>query len=75
MNFLKRKFGSLVKEGMHEVNLIPGVNVSQEITRSVLDIFEAAKCPIKFEVIDNYSFDNLSHRAKLRQNPITLVGN
>lgn len=58
-----------------EVTLIPGKFIGPEVVDSVVEIFEAAKCPVDFQVIDKFDFNNTSHRQKLRQNKAILLGN
>lgn len=59
----------------HDVTLIPGTFIGPEVTSSVRDIFAAALCPVTFQTIEDFHWDNLSHRSKLRNNPATLIGN
>ena len=37
---------------MRTVTLIPGDGIGPEISQSVVKIFEAAKVPIKFEIVE-----------------------
>lgn len=55
--------------------LIPGIFIGPELTRSVLACIEASAAPISFDIIDNFSFDDMSCRERLLKNPYLLVGN
>jgi hypothetical protein len=57
------------------VTLIPGTFIGPEVTTSVRDIFAASLCPVTFQTIEDFHWDNLSHRNKLKNNPAVLIGN
>lgn len=41
----------------------------------MLKVVEAIHAPINFDIIDNFSFDNMEHREKIKQNKCIMVGN
>ena len=44
------------------VTLIPGIGIGPEITKSVREVFEAANVPIKFDIIEDFTFEDTSKR-------------
>jgi len=56
------------------VTLINGVGIGPEVTRSVQRVFEAAHCPIIWDVMENYTLTSSSCRERLRQNEAILLG-
>ena len=54
------------------VTLIPGKYIGPEVTQSVVDIFEAAMCPVSWDIIDNFDFSSWKHREALRKNKCIL---
>lgn len=38
-------------------------------------VFEAAKAPVSFDVIENFSMDNPEHCIQLKKNKNILIGN
>lgn len=63
------------------VTLIPGIGIGPEITRtfpinleSVVDVFEAANVPVNFEVINDFTFENIQKRDLLKRNKCILLG-
>lgn len=57
-----------------EVTMIPGVFVGPEVCRAVIDVFGAAKAPVDFKILDKFDFNNMSHRAKLKNNDTIILG-
>jgi isocitrate dehydrogenase (NAD+) len=57
-----------------KVTLIPGVGIGPEVTRSVQDIFEAAHCPITWDVIENFTLSNTTCTQSLTKNECILLG-
>ena len=41
----------------------------------MLKVMEAIHAPINFDIIDNFSFENLDHKNKVKKNPCIMVGN
>jgi len=56
------------------VTLIPGAGIGPEVTRSVQKIFEAAFCPIEWDVIDKFKINDPLCISKLRKNECILMG-
>jgi isocitrate dehydrogenase (NAD+) len=63
------------------VTLIPGIGIGPEITRifyfnleSVIDVFEAANVPVNFDVINDFTFENIQKRDLLKRNKCILLG-
>ncbi len=40
-----------------------------------MDIVKASHAPIHFDIIDNFNFDDPSHKERLFKNPYILEGN
>ncbi|CAD8069998.1 unnamed protein product [Paramecium sonneborni] len=59
---------------LKNVTLIPGVGIGPEITNSVRTVFEALHVPIKFDVLDNFNFENDDSKKQLRKNECILLG-
>lgn len=57
-----------------KVTLVPGVGIGPEVTRAVQRIFEAAHCPILWDVIENFSISDSACKQKLKQNESILLG-
>ena len=45
------------------------------ILGSVIQVLEAANCPLEFDIIDNFSMDNPEHKKLLKKNQNILIGN
>ena len=58
-----------------DITLIPGNNIGPFVTKSLIDIFECADAPINFQTINNFDWNNIFDRIKLRSNPNVFVGN
>ena len=41
----------------------------------MIEVVEAIKSPIHFDIIENFSFDNPEHREKVKKNKALVVGN
>lgn len=41
----------------------------------MLKALEAINTPVEFDIIDNFSFEKLEHREKVKNNQCVLVGN
>jgi hypothetical protein len=41
---------------------------------SVIDVFEAYNVPINFDLIDNFTFEDVSRRELLKKNKCILLG-
>lgn len=59
----------------HEVTLVTNSIYDKRNTNSIIEIFNAAKCPIHFDVINQFSFDSFSDRKALRKNQAILLCN
>jgi len=59
---------------VRNVTLIPGSGVGPEVTRSVQKVFDAAFCPIEWDVLDNFSLNDPVSLEKLRKNECILLG-
>lgn len=42
---------------------------------SVLKVLEASQAPLKFDIIENFRFDDPDHKEKMLKNNSLLVGN
>jgi len=56
------------------VTLIPGYGIGPEVTRSVQNVFEAAHCPITWDIIENFTLSNPTCVEDLRKNESILLG-
>ena len=50
------------------------IEYSNIFSGAVRDLFEAAHCPITWDVVDNFSMNNPSCRERIRKNEATLMG-
>lgn len=50
------------------------MGIGPEITRSVQEVFQALHVPIKFDVLDNFNFENEEMQVKLKKNDCILLG-
>jgi len=55
--------------------VIPGTFIGPELINSVMEVLKAAKVPMQFDIINDFSFDNEECRQKITKNPYLLVGN
>ena len=64
------------------VTLIPGVGIGPEITRtfwllmvdSVQEVFEALHAPVRFDVLENFNFEDTASQSQLKKNECILLG-
>ncbi|CAD8079190.1 unnamed protein product [Paramecium primaurelia] len=69
-NYLQRPGEGQLKN----VTVLPGDGIGPEITRSVMQVFDALHVPVKFDVLDNFNFDNDEQRNLLKKNECILLG-
>ncbi|CAD8092539.1 unnamed protein product [Paramecium sonneborni] len=69
-NYLQRPGEGQLKN----VTMLPGDGIGPEITKSVMQVFDALHVPIKFDVLDNFNFDNDEQRSLLKKNECILLG-
>ena len=58
-----------------KATLLPGVMIGPELVDAVQKVFEAAKVPVEFDVIDNFNLLNANHKERLKKNSYILMGN
>lgn len=61
--------------GPKHATVIPGSFIGPEVTNCMLKVMDAARAPVNFDIIDNFSFDNKLHRQLIKKNQMVLVGN
>lgn len=66
---------SITHQGVRNVTLIPGVFVGPEVCKSMMEVVEASHAPVKFDVIENFSFSNPEHKDRIKKNQSIIVGN
>ena len=57
------------------VSLIPGYHIGPEMTNNVMECFDAAQIPLKFDVFNDFDFEREECKKKLETNKFILVGN
>lgn len=61
--------------GPKDVTLIPGIYVGPEVTKCMLKVMDAIHAPVNFDIIENFSFANSTHKEQIKKNPCIMVGN
>ncbi|EGR33924.1 hypothetical protein IMG5_030660 [Ichthyophthirius multifiliis] len=56
------------------VTLIPGIGIGPEVCESVLSVFNHVNAPVKFESIENFSWEDEKVRKQLKKNRTILLG-
>lgn len=59
---------------IRKITCIPGNYIGPEITSSIKRIFSSLFIPVEFQTIENFSFNDNSHKALLLKNPAILLG-
>jgi isocitrate dehydrogenase (NAD+) len=57
------------------VTLLPGAFIGPEITDAVRKVFQAAKVPVHFDIIEEFDFKKSDHKMALKKNKCLLMGN
>lgn len=75
LNCSSKKFSTTVVQrpgdsAIKNVTLIPGEGIGKEITECLLNVHSIIKPPIKFDIIENFSFDDEAYK----RNPCILKG-
>jgi len=63
------------EEMIKKATLLPGVMIGPEITNAVQKVFQVAKVPVEFDILEEFDFKNENHKILLKKNKYLIMGN